>query len=104
MGRRRSRLRARRVMSMRSIGIAFFLALATTVAALPPPLPHIARVTPSSGSIAGGDAVLISIENVDLRFTKGVTVLVDLTSVFNTPVVDDLCVRAFIRNRRGCSL
>ena len=87
---------------MRSIIATFFLlAFASSVAALPPPSPHIARVTPSSGSIAGGDAVLIARDYSYLTQTKGVVVLFDGSPVPAT-IVDDHTVQAMTpRHVRG---
>jgi hypothetical protein len=75
---------------MRSIMAAFLLlAIAGTADALPPPLPHIARLTPDSGSIAGGEAVLITIDHVYLIPTYGVTVEFDGSRALRAIVVDD---------------
>ena len=82
-------------MCMRSvIATFFFLAFASSAGALPPPLPHIAGVMPDSGSIAGGDTVLIAIDQSDIFGATGVQVVFDRSVAVQATVVDAHTVRA----------
>ena len=79
---------------MRSVtATLFFLGFASSAGALPPPLPHIARVTPNSGSIAGGDAVVITIDQSEIVGATGLVVLFDQSPAQAT-IVDSHTVRA----------
>src|SRR4051812_38313807 len=80
---------------MRLLAAAACIALAATAAALPPPALRIVKVEPASGSVAGGEPVLITIESASLNVTGTVVaVRFDNIPATSVTIVDERTVRA----------